>query len=103
MKIAQDVAAAIGNTPLIKLKKASALTGCTILDCDNVGLLAKNLIDSRISGSLFRDDRPNAKSLSLQAIGGGGNMIVGNLLASPPQIPDDIGLVKDNLGSAAGR
>jgi cysteine synthase A len=31
MKIAQDVAAAIGNTPLIKLKKASALTGCTIL------------------------------------------------------------------------
>ncbi|HEY7763961.1 MAG TPA: cysteine synthase A [Aestuariivirgaceae bacterium] len=27
----QDVTAAIGNTPLIKLKKASALTGCTIL------------------------------------------------------------------------
>jgi cysteine synthase A len=29
--IKQDVTAAIGNTPLIKLKKASALTGCTIL------------------------------------------------------------------------
>jgi cysteine synthase A len=27
----QDVTAAIGNTPLIKLRKASALTGCTIL------------------------------------------------------------------------
>jgi cysteine synthase A len=31
MKISQDVADAIGNTPLIKLKKASALTGCTVL------------------------------------------------------------------------
>jgi cysteine synthase A len=30
-KIRQDVTAAIGNTPLIKLKKASAATGCTIL------------------------------------------------------------------------
>jgi cysteine synthase A len=31
MDTKQDVTAAIGNTPLIKLKKASALTGCTIL------------------------------------------------------------------------
>ena len=31
MNIKQDVIAAIGNTPLIKLKKASELTGCTIL------------------------------------------------------------------------
>jgi cysteine synthase A len=31
MDIKPDVTAAIGNTPLIKLKKASALTGCTIL------------------------------------------------------------------------
>jgi cysteine synthase len=31
MDIRQDVVAAIGNTPLIKLKKASELTGCTIL------------------------------------------------------------------------
>jgi cysteine synthase A len=29
--IKQDVTAAIGNTPLIKLRKASAATGCTIL------------------------------------------------------------------------
>jgi cysteine synthase len=29
--IAQDVVAAVGNTPLIKLKRASAETGCTIL------------------------------------------------------------------------
>ena len=29
--VADDLAAAIGNTPLIKLKRASAATGCTIL------------------------------------------------------------------------
>jgi hypothetical protein len=73
------------------------VTGCTILDCDNAGLLVKNLQDSRISGCLIRDDRPQATSKSLEAIGGSGNMIVGNLLGSPPQMPDGIGLVKDNL------
>lgn len=31
MKIASDLADAVGNTPLIKLRKASAETGCTIL------------------------------------------------------------------------
>jgi cysteine synthase A len=31
MEIERDVTAAIGNTPLIKLKKASAISGCTIL------------------------------------------------------------------------
>src|ERR1700710_2643216 len=31
MSINNDVIAAIGNTPLIKLKKASEITGCTIL------------------------------------------------------------------------
>ncbi|THD82407.1 cysteine synthase A [Aliigemmobacter aestuarii] len=31
MRICNDLAQAIGNTPLIKLKKASEMTGCTIL------------------------------------------------------------------------
>ena len=31
MKFAADLAAAVGNTPLIRLKKASEATGCTIL------------------------------------------------------------------------
>ena len=31
MDIKQDVIAAIGNTPLIRLRKASELTGCNIL------------------------------------------------------------------------
>ena len=31
MRVAQDLAQAVGNTPLIRLKKASEMTGCTIL------------------------------------------------------------------------
>ncbi|MDV7270696.1 cysteine synthase A [Thioclava sp. A2] len=31
MRICEDLASAIGNTPLIKLRKASEMTGCTIL------------------------------------------------------------------------
>ena len=31
MKTSHDITAAIGNTPLIRLRKASELTGCTIL------------------------------------------------------------------------
>ena len=31
MQYAEDLASAIGNTPLIKLRKASEATGCTIL------------------------------------------------------------------------
>lgn len=31
MRIANDLAEAIGNTPLIKLRQASEETGCTIL------------------------------------------------------------------------
>jgi hypothetical protein len=81
---------------LIEDCKRFNVTNCTILDCDNAGLLAKNLQDSRISGCLIRDDRPQAKSKSLVAIGGSGNMILGNLLGSPPQIPDAVGLVGEN-------
>src|SRR6266550_147725 len=31
MRVSEDIVAAIGNTPLIKLERASAATGCTIL------------------------------------------------------------------------
>ena len=31
MRIAKDLADAIGNTPLIRLRKASEMTGCEIL------------------------------------------------------------------------
>jgi len=33
MQIKSDLADAVGNTPLIKLRAASEATGCTILGC----------------------------------------------------------------------
>jgi hypothetical protein len=68
----------------------------TILDCDGVGLLLKNLTNSRVSGCLIRDDRPKASSLSIQTDGGRGNMIVDNLLGRPSDIPKGVGLVERN-------
>lgn len=61
------------------------VANCTILDCDNVGLLLKNVRHSRVSGCLIRDDRPDAASKSLQVVGGEGNQIVDNLLSVPAE------------------
>lgn len=49
----------------------------TILDCDEVGLLLKDLTRSRIHGCLIRDDRPKASSVPLKVIGGADNTIEG--------------------------
>jgi hypothetical protein len=50
------------------------------LDCDNAGLVLKNVSQSRVSDCLIRDDRPGTTSAALVVDGGGGNMIVDNLL-----------------------
>jgi hypothetical protein len=57
------------------------LTSCTILDCDGVGLLLRNVSQSRVSGCLIRDDRPgHADSVPLRLAGGTGNLIADNLV-----------------------
>jgi hypothetical protein len=56
------------------------IANCTILDCDNCGLLLKNVSHSHVSGCLIRDDRPDTTSAPLEVIGGSGNMITNNLL-----------------------
>ncbi len=62
------------------------VTNCTILDCDSVGVLLKDVSRSRVSGCLIRNDRPDAKGwLALKAAGGSGNMIVNNLLGAPTE------------------
>jgi len=58
------------------------ITNCTIVDCDNCGLLLKDVFHSRVSDCLIRDDRPDAVSVPLEVIDGGGNMIVDNLLGT---------------------
>ena len=72
------------------------ITNCTILDCDNVGLLMRNVSLSRVSDCLIRDDRPKSTSGSIEITGGKGNMIIDNLLGSPPRISDHEGIVRDN-------
>ncbi len=68
----------------------------TILDCDSVGLLLKDVTNSRVSGCLIRDDRPNADSVSLKTSGGRANMIVDNYLGRPHDILKGVGLVEPN-------
>jgi polygalacturonase len=63
------------------------LTGCTILDCDHVGLLLRNVSDSRVSGCLIRDDRPGRQpGRSLVVSGGRGNVIIDNVLANGHEV-----------------
>jgi hypothetical protein len=54
---------------------------------NNVGLLVKDVSDSRISGCLIRDDRPGGDGpMSLRLTGGRGNLVVGNLLGGRHEI-----------------
>ena len=63
------------------------VTGCTILDSDNVGLLLKNVADSRVSGCLIRNDGADAKGwVPLKVTGGRGNQIADNLLSGSAEI-----------------
>ncbi len=82
---------------LIESCKRMNITNCTILDCDNVGLLLKDVTNSRVSDCLIRDDRENAKSASLVVTGGQGNMIVHNLLGTAPRIAENAAHAAGNV------
>lgn len=67
------------------------LSDCTILDCDNIGLLLKNVVNSRISGCLIRDDRHGeaesgkaGKSMTTIEIDGGKGLLISNNLLGGP-------------------
>ena len=63
------------------------VTACSILDCENVGLLMNNPKNCRVSDCIIRNDSESTvKSDSLKIIGGSGNQIVNNML-QPPGIP----------------
>lgn len=72
------------------------LSNCTILDCDNVGLLLKNVVNSRISGCMIRDDREPPSSegkatkvmTTIRVEGGKGLLISNNLLDAPIEAVD---------------
>ena len=63
------------------------VSNCTVLDCDNAGILLKGVSDSVVSGCLVRNDLPDAKAwVSLRAVGGRGNVITANVLGGPARI-----------------
>jgi hypothetical protein len=51
------------------------VSGCTILDCDNIGLLVKDCTRTRVHDNFIRDDREGAASVPIKAIGGSGNQV----------------------------
>ena len=68
------------------------VTGCTVLDSDGVGLLLSGVTASRVSDCLIRDDRPGREgAVSLRIVGGGGNLVEGNLLGGTQEVAEKDG------------
>ncbi|MBM3333681.1 right-handed parallel beta-helix repeat-containing protein [Candidatus Sumerlaeota bacterium] len=82
---------------LIENCRRMNVTDCTVLDCDNGGVLLRGVSDSRVSGCLIRDDRADAKSVPLEVVGGSGNMVVGNLLGAAPRVAKNAAHVEGNV------
>jgi copper-binding protein NosD/pectate lyase-like protein len=53
------------------------VTGCTILDCDKIGLLLNECGNTQVDSTLVRDDRPGAASKRIEVRGGKGNEVGG--------------------------
>ena len=51
------------------------IVGCTILDCDNVGLLVKDSDDIHWDASIIGDTRPGSTSARLKTVDANGNLI----------------------------
>jgi hypothetical protein len=73
----------MGGEPGLLLKdcKRFNISGCTILDCQPTGIELRNVVDSRISDCLVRDDLKSGAAAASVIVYGSGNMIVGNRLA----------------------
>lgn len=63
------------------------VTNCTILDFSTIGLLLKNVSDSRVSDCLIQSDLPNSKNaLSIKVSDGKENQIVDNVFGNLKQL-----------------
>lgn len=72
------------------------MTGCNVLDCEGVELRLENVLYSRVSDCLIRDDRPDAQEPAplpvLQVRGGKENLLADNLLGGKVEIwPGSVG------------
>ncbi len=75
------------------------VTGCTVLDCDGAALLFKDVSDSRVSGCLVRDDRPESRDVvAVRLTGGRGNLVAGNLFGGRAEIDPAAAVADGNHG-----
>jgi parallel beta-helix repeat protein len=72
------------------------VTDCTIVDCDQVGLLIKDSVNCRISDCIIRDDRKGMKTDSVVIRGGSGIVVTDSVLSAPPKITDSDATQRDN-------
>ncbi|HVK19575.1 MAG TPA: right-handed parallel beta-helix repeat-containing protein [Fimbriiglobus sp.] len=71
------------------------VTGCSVLDCEGVGLLLKNPRHCRVSDCLVRHDGLGDKEpVSLRVDGGSGNLFADNLLGGAAMVPKEAGEVR---------
>lgn len=75
------------------------IANCSILDCENTGLLLRNVSGTHVSDCLIRDDRPGPEtSVPIRIIGGRVNMVVGNFLQGQPEMDLRSGHIAENFG-----
>lgn len=90
----------MGGEPGLLLKdcKRFNITNCTMLDCHPTAIHLRDVVDSRISDCLVRDDLESfTRSVALHVIGGRGNMAVGNRFAGQVKIDESKNHVEGNF------
>src|SRR5262245_40141139 len=83
---------------LLKKGRRMNVTGCSVLDCEGVGLLLDDTSDSRVSDCLIRADGVKKAGLSLVVEGGSGNTVVNNVLANGHRATKGAAHLAGNLG-----
>jgi parallel beta-helix repeat protein len=74
------------------------ITGCSVVDCDNAGIVLKDCDTCRVSDCIVHDERPTTEQpVALRLIGGGNNMVVGNLVGGQIEAAGEAGVVRDNM------
>jgi hypothetical protein len=72
--------------------------GCTILDCEAVGMRLKDVTDSRVSDCLIRNDLEGARRPKAFVVeGGSGNLFSANVFAGGADIPKGSGTSQGNV------
>ena len=75
------------------------VVGCTILDCEAIGLHLKDVNDSRVSDCMIRHDpQVGEQAKSIVVEGGKGNLFADNVFRGRAEIPKAAGISQGNVG-----